>query len=105
MPRHHTPVMERADVRSDDTNRLLGWLDGLSNPPGDALTRMRGRWRVLASLPLLLMIPVLVVTIKGYVNESNLWPLPLILLSPLALFYMGILFWSHSRAKRSEKTA
>jgi peptidoglycan/LPS O-acetylase OafA/YrhL len=61
-----------------------------------AVKRMRGGWRVLAYLPLILMAFVFLITIVGFYQQSNLWPLILILVSPLVLVYLVILLVSHS---------
>jgi hypothetical protein len=49
-----------------------------------------GRWRIAALVPLIVMGPVLIITVMGAVGGSNLWPLPLILLSPIGLAYLLI---------------
>ena len=71
-----------------------------------AVKKMRGGWRVLAYLPLILMVFVFVITIVGFYQQSNLWPLILILVSPLVLLYLVILLVSHSflvRGKNEEQ--
>lgn len=71
-----------------------------------AVKRMRGGWRVLAYLPLILMVFVFVITIVGFYQQSNLWPLILILVSPLVFLYLVILLVSHSflvRGKNEEQ--
>ena len=40
-----------------------------------SVPQMQGEWRIAALMPLLVLIPVLVVTIHGLWQESNLWPL------------------------------
>jgi O-antigen ligase len=71
-----------------------------------AIKRMRGGWRVLALLPLLIMIPVLVVTFLGLSRGSNLWPIILIFVAPIVFAYLIILFFAHAavQRKRHEKT-
>ncbi len=44
------------------------------------------RW--VAALPLVVMVPVFVLTGMAYAQESNLWPLCLLLASPVALLYV-----------------
>lgn len=71
-----------------------------------AVKRMRGGWRVLAYLPLILMVFVFIITIVGFYQQSNLWPLILILVSPLVFLYLVILLVSHSflvRGKNEEQ--
>jgi len=48
---------------------------------------MQGGWRLAASLPLGVAIPGLVVTIQGMWQGSNLWPLPLMFLTPVLRLY------------------
>ena len=60
-----------------------------------SVQQMRGGWRVAALLPLLVLIPVLVVTIYGLWQGSNLWPLFLIFLAPVLLLYQVGLFALH----------
>ena len=60
-----------------------------------SVRQMQGRWRVAALLPLLVRIPVLVVTIYGLWQGGNLWPLFLIFLAPVLLLYQIGLFAPH----------
>ncbi|HLN26419.1 MAG TPA: hypothetical protein VK395_01595 [Gemmataceae bacterium] len=53
--------------------------------------RWRGGWRIVALLPLLLMIPVFVITALAYAQQSNLWPILLIFAAPLGTGYLVIL--------------
>lgn len=57
--------------------------------------RMRGRWRFWAMLPLGPMGFVLVITVYALLKQSNVWPIPLIFVAPLAVLYLGILFVAH----------
>jgi len=71
-----------------------------------AVKRMRGIWRVLAFLPLILMAFVFAITIIGFYQESNLWPIVLILVSPLVLVYLVVLLVTHAfvvRGKNEEQ--
>ncbi len=52
------------------------------------LRRASGFGRIAAALPLLLMIPVLVLTAVNLALEKNLWPIFLLFASPLALLYV-----------------
>jgi hypothetical protein len=56
------------------------------------ILRSSGPSRWIAALPLLVMIPVFVWTIVGFVQESNLWPLALLFASPVALLYVVAAF-------------
>jgi hypothetical protein len=65
------------------------------------LWRASGFSRVAAALPLLVMIPVFVLTIVNLVLEKNLWPIFLLLASPLALLYVVVAYFMRSAAKQS----
>ena len=67
-----------------------------------AVRRMKGGWRALAYLPLILMAFVFFITIVGLYQQSNLWPLILILVSPLVLVYLVVLLVSHSVVMRGK---
>jgi hypothetical protein len=54
------------------------------------LMRTSGPSKWAAGLPLLVMVPVYVMTGIAYVQESNLWPLCLLFTSPVALLYVVI---------------
>ncbi|HUG92652.1 MAG TPA: hypothetical protein VML55_17560 [Planctomycetaceae bacterium] len=56
-----------------------------------AIRNWRGGWRLGAFVPLLLMVPVFVITVVGLVQESNLWPIYLIFLAPVGTGYLVIL--------------
>jgi hypothetical protein len=47
-----------------------------------------GRWRIAALAPLIVAIPVVAYTFAAAAAGSNLWPLALLLLAPLALVYL-----------------
>ncbi len=64
-----------------------------------ASARMKGMWRILSFLPLLVMGPVLFVTIKDLCHGSNLWPIFLILSTPFAVVYLGLLLFVHKAAR------
>jgi len=67
------------------------------------LWRVRGLWRWAAALPLLGMLPFFVLAAFEY-NQSNLWPLPLILSSPVAIVVLliiaGLFHWTKRRANQ-----
>jgi hypothetical protein len=52
------------------------------------LIRLQGMWRTVALVPILLMLPVFVVTANAYASESNLWPILLIFALPIATGYL-----------------
>jgi hypothetical protein len=60
-----------------------------------ALVRCKGWWRGTALVALLGMTPVVWITIIGYNEESNLWPIFLILASPVAVAYLAVLLLVH----------
>jgi hypothetical protein len=62
-----------------------------------SVRQMRRGWRVAALLPLLVVIPVVVVTIRGLQQGSNLWPIYLIVLAPVVLLYHIVLRFLHAR--------
>ena len=61
----------------------------------NTVRKLRGTWRAFAILPLLPMAFVLVVTIRGFYQQSNLWPISLIFTAPIALLYLFALTWVH----------
>ena len=59
--------------------------------------RSSGPSRWVAALPLLALIPIGVITVIGIAQSSNLWPLLLLLASPVALIYVvvvGLFMWT-----------
>lgn len=71
---------------------LAGWsVPGYFVLQAVLLLRWRGRWRQAAALPLLGMMPLLAYTLFALLAGSNLWPLMLIFLTPLALLYLLVL--------------
>jgi hypothetical protein len=71
---------------------LAGWsVPGYFVLQAVLLLRWRGPWRQAAALPLLGMVPLLAYTLFALLAGSNLWPLMLIFLTPLALLYLLVL--------------
>src|SRR5580700_11068854 len=66
-----------------------------------AIVRLRGGWRILALLPLFVMIPVTVVTFVGFYRGSNLWPIYLIFVAPVILAYFIVLLFVHAVVRHS----
>jgi hypothetical protein len=64
------------------------------------LRRASGFGKVAAALPLLVMIPVFVLTVVNLVLEKNLWPILLLFASPLALLYVMVVALFQSARKR-----
>lgn len=69
---------------------LLLWLSALAYLVMQIflLVRPLGGKRGAIALPLVVMVPVFASTIAGVVQQSNLWPLLLLLTSPLAFLYL-----------------
>jgi len=55
---------------------------------GLAMSRLAGRWRLAASVPLIVAVPLFVYTIVALIAGSNLWPLAVLLLAPFGLAYL-----------------
>jgi hypothetical protein len=67
------------------------------------LARYRDGWRKAALVPLVLMVPLIAYTLFALIAGSNLWPLMLIFLTPVAFLYLaGLLLLRFSR-RRSQK--
>jgi hypothetical protein len=58
-----------------------------------ALRTLTGGWRYAAAVPLLAMAPIVAFTAFAFNQQSNLWPLLLILASPVALLYLLAALW------------
>jgi hypothetical protein len=52
------------------------------------VARYRGRWRLLALVPLILMLPLAVHAGLAYAAGSSAWPAFLLLASPIAFGYL-----------------
>ena len=52
--------------------------------------RCTGGWRIAALVPLVVMVPLVIWTAIAFAAESNLWPLMLILVSPVAFVYLAV---------------
>jgi hypothetical protein len=50
--------------------------------------KYRGRWLVLALVPLLVMVPVGAQSALAFAAGSNVWLMPLVLSAPLACLYL-----------------
>ena len=71
---------------------LLGAIPAYIALQAIALWRLQGRWRWAAAAPLVVMSVVFLVSLLALAARSNLWPVWLILTSPFALVYLGLLF-------------
>ena len=56
-----------------------------------AAIKLRGLKRIMVLLPVPIMLTVIAVTFYGYQQQSNLWPIYLIFVSPLAILYVAIM--------------
>ena len=55
-----------------------------------AMTRSSGGFRVAAVIPLFVMVPVFIFTLVDLARESNMWPVLILLASPVALLYVTL---------------
>jgi hypothetical protein len=67
---------------------------------GYALLWLRGRWRTAALLPLLATVPSAAVAIKLLAEGSSLWPMPVLIVSPVAALYLLLLIIAHLLSAR-----
>jgi hypothetical protein len=66
------------------------------------LLRLSGLSRWIAALPLVVMVPIFILSVGALLQESNLWFLFLYFTSPLALLYVVIVaIFVRPAAKRS----
>ena len=72
---------------------LLGFGSALAYVPLQIYAgyKWQGGWRIAALMPLLLMVPIFVVTARAFAEESNLWPILLLFASPIATIYLVLL--------------
>jgi hypothetical protein len=61
-------------------------------------------WRRAALLPLLSATPLLLWCAYAFADQSNLWPVPFLLLAPFGTFYLIILLVA-AKAQVQQKTA
>ncbi|HET9417969.1 MAG TPA: hypothetical protein VFO30_01395 [Chthoniobacterales bacterium] len=54
--------------------------------------RLRGAWRGLSLLPIPAMAYVVYATVGAFKEHSNMWPILLIIASPVAAFFLVLLF-------------
>lgn len=75
---------------------LMGWsVPGYFILQAHTAARYRRRWRRAALLPLLIMLPVVVYTLFALVAGSNLWPLVLLFVAPVAFLYLAAVALRH----------
>ncbi len=76
-------------------------IKGYINRQRSAIKEMQGLWWILACVPLIAVAVVVVVTIIGLIQGSNLWPIFLIFVLPVAYVYMLILWAVYRIVQRS----
>ena len=66
-----------------------------------------GRARLAAAVPLLVMVPLFVYASIGLARDSNLWPLPILFASPVAMAYAALFVFGvpRHRAPLADGTA
>jgi hypothetical protein len=72
---------------------LIGYMSALAYIPLQLYTgiRWQGGWRIVALVPILLMVPIFAFTAYAFAQESNLWPLLLIFAAPVGAGFLIIL--------------
>ncbi len=65
------------------------------------LRRASGLGKVVAALPLVVMLPVVVLTVVNLALGKNLWPIFLLFVSPLALLYVVVVAFVMRPAAKS----
>jgi hypothetical protein len=63
--------------------------------------KLRGGWRVAGLVPLPLMAYALWITCVAYQQDSNLWPIVLLFVSPVVLAYLVVLLVLHRTIGRT----
>ena len=85
---------------------LMGWsIPGYIALQIFLLRRYREGWRTAALAPLALMIPLLGYTLIALLAQSNLWPLMLLMLTPIAFVYLAVLALIYYVQRRRSKSA
>lgn len=71
----------------------VGFSAALAYPALQVYTALKfpGFWRLAALLPVPAMGYVVIVTIAAFVQQSNLWPILLIFVGPVATVYLALL--------------
>lgn len=55
--------------------------------------QLRGAWRGLSLLPIPVMSCVVYATVAAFKQQSNMWPILLIIVSSVAAFFLALLFF------------
>ena len=62
--------------------------------------RYRRGWRLAAMAPLVVMVPILIHVVLAFLAGSNLWPILIVLVAPLAFIYLLIVAVARAVATR-----
>jgi len=94
--------MEMLEMLLGGLIMLISYVSALAYIPLQVYTgiRWRGLWRIMALVPMLLMVPVFAFTGYALTQESNLWPLLLIFAAPVGTGYLVILMVSRRLVNR-----
>src|SRR5512136_700259 len=77
-------------------------IKGYINRQLSAIKEMQDLWLILACVPLIAVVGAVVVSIIGLIQGSNLWPIFLIFILPVAYVYLLILWAVHRAVQRSK---
>ena len=77
-------------------------IKGYINRQLSAIKEMHGLWLILACVPLIAVAGAVVVSIIGLIQGSNLWPIFLIFILPVAYVYLLILWGVYRAVQRSK---
>ncbi len=69
------------------------------------LRRTSGVPKWAAVLPMFVMVPVFAITLINFARESNLWPLPILIATPLAMFYVTAIMIQSCLQRRHRDSA
>ena len=72
-----------------------------------ALLKLRDQWRIAALAPFPVMLLVFGVSIYGFLQNWNLWPIYLFFASPPAVLYLTLLsiyYWRRKKEKVSNQS-
>lgn len=62
--------------------------------------RYRGGWFIAAVAPLVVMVPILIHAVLALLSGSNLWPILIVLVAPIAFIYLLIVAVARAVATR-----
>jgi hypothetical protein len=96
--------LHRRDLRGINMNALNAlWITVAAYFVAQCYTLIawRSAWRLAATVPLVGMVPVIVLTFQAYRQQSNLWPILLLFAAPLVLSYLIVLMILRVTRKKS----